>query len=109
MMGAWASSKAEVEEGRLQWGNRTQWALNRLSTSQKAVLNSNSLAGNNGLKSRICRYYNQGVCNFEGTHGNYRHVCLVCNKQGKSLAHAEIKCSMRSTTKNQDQQAPVTR
>ena len=34
---AWASSMHQVEEGYLSWADATQWAINRLSTSQIAL------------------------------------------------------------------------
>ena len=41
---AWAVSMTEVEEGRLTWDDTTQWALNRVSSSQIAVLNSQNVS-----------------------------------------------------------------
>ena len=35
---AYAASMHEVEDGNLTWGDSTQWALNRLSASQIAIM-----------------------------------------------------------------------
>ena len=90
---AWAASMTQVEDGRLSWANDTQWALNRISTSQVAVFNSQSVT--NQQKVRICRYYNKGSCVHDFNHGNYKHVCSHCYKQGRSLSHPEVKCNSK--------------
>ena len=89
---SWAVSMTDIEEGRLQWSDSLQWSLNRISNSQLAVLNSNSV-NPNGQKSKICRFYNEGNCNNENHHGVYRHFCNFCYKQGRSLMQPEFKCS----------------
>ena len=43
VMSAWAASMTDVEERRLNWADSLQWSLNRISNSQLAVLNSNSV------------------------------------------------------------------
>ena len=105
---AWAVSMSEVEEGRLGWADSTQWALNRISNSQLAVLNSHTTTSG-GQRSKICRFYNEGNCNNEGHHGIYRHFCAHCHKQGRSLMHPEIRCMSRSAGRIQDQKQTATK
>ena len=90
---AWATSMTEIEEGMLTWSNTTQWALNRIGASQVAVLNAQALGGN-VLRNRICKYYNEGTCTQENHHGNYRHICSFCNRQGQSMNHPEVKLNI---------------
>ena len=90
---AWAASMTQVEDGRLSWANDTQWALNRIGMSQVAVFNSQSVTSQQ--KVRICRYYNEGSCVHDFNHGNYKHVCSHCYKQGRSLSHPEVKCNLK--------------
>ena len=99
---AWAVSMTEIEEGRLLWSDSMQWSLNRISNSQLAVLNSNSVVPS-GQKIRICRFYNEGSCNNDTHHGAYRHFCSICYKQGRSLTHPEFKCSSRTSGRTQEQ------
>ena len=99
---AWAVSMTDIEEGRLNWADSMQWSLNRISNSQLAMHNTQSLAAS-GSKIRICRYFNEGTCTSETHHGTYKHFCSHCYKQGRSLAHPEIKCFHRSSISNQDQ------
>ena len=105
---ACAASMTDVEEGRLNWADSLQWSLNRISNSQLAVLNSNS-AGHNGQKSKICKFYNEGNCSNENHHGIYKHYCMNCYKQGRSLMHPEIRCSSRNSNRNQDQGSAMAR
>ena len=88
---AYASSMHEVEEGRLAWSDSTQWALNRLSASQGALMNSRTLSQQN--KGRTCKFYNEGACNHEGHHG-YKHNCSHCWKQGRTHSHPSEKVSL---------------
>ena len=90
---AWAASMTQVEDGCLSWANGTQWALNRIGMSQVAVFNSQNVS--NQQKVRICRYYNEGSCVHDFNHGNYKHLCSHCYKQGCSLSHPEIKCNLK--------------
>ena len=97
---AWAASMHEVENGTLTWGNSTQWALNRLSASQIAVMNS-VVASHGSLNSgqvtrKVCCYYNKGTCLHDSRHGAYRHSCNYCSKQGRNLQHPETKCNFKS-------------
>ena len=96
--GAWAASMHKIEEGTLNWANTTQWALNRLSASQLAMTNINTAP--QGRKQ--CKYYNEGSCSHDGSHGNYVHTCSFCSKQGRQSAHPEVKCSfkIRNSTKS---------
>ena len=91
---AWAALMTQVEDGRLSWANDTQWALNRIGMSQLAVFNSQNVS--NHQKVRICRYFNEGSCVHDFNHGNYKHLCSHCYKQGRSLSHPEIKCNLKS-------------
>ena len=101
--GAWATSMHEVEEGRLAWGDATQWALNRLSASQIAMANANltSSSGNQQLQhKKLCKYFNEGSCTYESNHGNYRHNCSYCSRQGRQAAHPEVKCNFKSRSQD---------
>ena len=91
---AWAASMTQVEDGRLSWANSTQWALNRIGMSQVAVFNSQNVTNQ---KVRICRYYNEGSCVHDFNHGNYKHICSHCYKQGRSLSHPETKCNLKTS------------
>ena len=90
---AWKASMTQVEDGRLSWANDTKWALNRTGMSQVAVFNSQSVTTQQ--KMRICHYYNEGSCVHDFNHGNYKHVCSHCYKQGHSLSHPEVKCNLK--------------
>ena len=59
---AWAVSMTEVEEGRICWDDTTQWSLNRVSSSQIVVLNSQNL-NTATSKTRVCNFFNDGSCN----------------------------------------------
>ena len=100
---AWATSMHEVEEGRLTWGDATQWALNRLSASQIAMANTN-LTSSSGYQKlqhkKLCKYFNEGSCTYESSYGNYRHNCSYCSRQSRQAAHPEVKCNFKS--KSQD-------
>ena len=100
---AYACSMHEVEEGRLAWSDSTQWALNRLSASQVALVNGRTLSQQQ--KGRTCRYYNENSCTHEGHHGIYKHNCAYCWKQGRSNTHPETKCHLKGSIKQQDEQA----
>ena len=100
---AYASSMHEVEKGRLTWSDATQWAVNRLSASQVALVNSCTLSQQQ--KGRTCRFYNENSCNHEGHHGVYKHSCAYCWKQGRTSNHPETKCHFKGNTKQQDKQS----
>ena len=91
---AWASSMHEVEEGNLSWADSTQWAINRLSSSQIALAHTQTSTQQAGNR-RPCKFFNEGACTHEGHHGNYSHFCTYCNKQGKNLHHPESKCNAK--------------
>ena len=99
---AWAVSMTDIEEGRLAWTDSKQWSLNRISNSQLAVLNSNSVVAG-GQKVKICKFFNEGSCTNEGHRGIYKHFCAFCHRQGCSLVHPEFRCTSRSLTRTQDQ------
>ena len=90
---AWASFMHSVEEGHLGWGDATQWAINRLSSSQ--IVMTSSQASRPQQSRRVCKYYNDSSCTHEGHHGQYLHYCGLCYKQGKHAAHPEIICNTR--------------
>ena len=97
---AWAVSMTEVEEGRLAWDDTTQWALNRVSSSQIAVLNSQNVS--TSAKSRVCKFFNEGSCVNDSHHGVYRHICTFCFKQGRSMSHPESKCTAKNGSRSQE-------
>ena len=99
---AWAVSMTDIEEGRLAWNDSMQWSLNRISNSQLAMHNSNT-AATGGQKVKICKFFNEGSCTNEGHHGIYKHFCMFCHRQGRSLVHPEMRCTARSSTRTQDQ------
>ena len=91
---AWASSMHSVEEGHLGWGDATQWAINRLSSSQIAL--ASSQVSQPQQARRVCKYYNDGSCTHEGHHGQYLHYCGLCYKQGKYASHPEVRCNTKT-------------
>ena len=91
----WASSMHEVEEGTLTWGSATQWAINRLSSSQISMANTKTSAQPQQFK-KICKFYNDGSCSHDGHHGQYSHFCSYCYHQGKSTTHPENRCNAKS-------------
>ena len=98
--GAWVSSMHDMEEGRLTWRDTTQWAINRLSNAQVAMLNSQAVSQ---TKGRVCRYYNEGACSFDGHHGLYKHFCSYCFRQGKSNNHPESRCQLKNNGRDRQQ------
>ena len=92
---------SDIEEGRLGRADSMRWSLNRISNSQLAMHNTQSVA-TSGSKVRICHYFNEGTCMSEGHHGTYKHFCAHCYKQGRFLGHPEIKCFNRSSTATQE-------
>ena len=87
---AYGNSMHEVEQGTLTWDNQMQWAINRLSTSQIAMANSNTVTSQ--PKMKVYRYFNEKSCHHEGNHGHFKHVCSFCVKSGKFYSHPETKC-----------------
>ena len=100
---AWASSMHQVEEGHLSWTDSTQWAINRLSTSQVALAHTQTTT-QSAPPRRPCRYFNEGSCSHEGHHGNYSHVCSYCMKQGRSSNHPEARCNTKQRQAGRQQQ-----
>ena len=96
---AWGNSMHEIEQGSLQWADSTQWALNRLSTSQIAMANASQISSQTTVQSRkVCKFYNEGASSHEGNHGQFKHVCSFCAReklQGKNYVHPETKCQKR--------------
>ena len=94
---AWATSMHEIEDGSLTWADATQWSLNRLSASQIAMANAN-IASNNASQlhqKKTCKFFNEGTCSHDSHHGNYKHFCAFCSRQGRHLTHAEVKCHFK--------------
>ena len=79
-----------------------QWAPNRISNSQLAVLNSHTITSG-GQNTKICKFYNEGNCTNEGHHGIYRHFCANCHKQGCSMMHPELRNMFCGSGRVQDQ------
>ena len=94
---AYAQSMHQVEQGTLSWQDNTQWALNRISSSQIAMANASVLNSQQNNK-KVCKFYNEGVCTNEGNHSIYRHVCNFCTKQGKNLTHPDSKCMNKQSS-----------
>ena len=88
---AYAQSMHQVEQGTLSWQDTTQWALNMISSSQIAMANATTISFQQQNK-KVCKFYNEGLCSNEGSHGNYKHVCSHCIKSGRNLGHPESKC-----------------
>ena len=72
---AWAVSMTDIEEGRLSWADSMQWSLNRISNSQLAMHNTQSV-NFSAPKIRIYRYFNEGSCSSEGHHGTFLQFLL---------------------------------
>ena len=51
-------------------------------------------------QKKVCRYYNEGSCNHDGHHGQFRHSCSFCAKHGRYVSHPEVKCFAKN--KGQD-------
>ena len=102
---AWEASMHEVDDGTLMWGNSAQWALNCLSASQIAVMNSQVVASHGSSNAgqvtrKVCCYYNEGTCLHYFHHGAYRPSYNYCSKQGRNLQHPEMKCNFKSKPVN---------
>ena len=89
----WATSMHEIEEGRLDWSQTTEWSINRLNSSQSSLLNVQAVQKTQNSRLRPCRYYNDGVCSHEADHGIYKHICSSCWKRNRSATHPETKCN----------------
>ena len=87
---AWATSMHDLEEGNLAW---------------RDISMSGTQANQQNQAKKTCRFFNEGVCSHDSSHGNYKHVCSFCDKQGKTAAHPESKCFQK--LKSKDKQAAV--
>ena len=87
---AYAQSMHQVEQGTLLWQDTTQWALNRISSSQIATASAAALNSQQSNK-KLCKFYNEGSCTIEGNHWIYKHVCSYCARLGRNLRHPETK------------------
>ena len=103
---AWGVSMTQLEEGHLQWSDQTQWLLNRINSAQIAVLNGQAVS-NVYNKSRLCKFFNKGSCSHELHHEVYRHFCSRCFKNGHSLTHPEVKCSVKLSFKPSENAVPL--
>ena len=91
---AWGVSMMQLEEGRLQWSDHTQWSLNRINSSQIVVLKG-QVVSNSSHKTRSCKFYNEGSCSHELHHGAYLHFCSNCFKNRLTLTHPDVKCRVK--------------
>ena len=64
----------QVEEGRLQWSDHTQWSLNRINSSQITVLDGQAVE-NTSQKTVLCKFSSAGLCSHNYYHGAFRHFC----------------------------------
>ena len=86
----------EVEQGSLHRADVMPWGFNRLSTSQIAMANASQISfQTTALNKKVCKLYNEGVCSHEGNHGQFKHVCAFCARQGKNYVHPETKCQIK--------------
>ena len=93
---AWGNSMHQIEQGSLSWEDNVQWSLNRLSASQIALANARTINQPSlKRKDKICKFYNQGSCSHESSHGNFRHNCSFCARSGRILTHPEVKCNIK--------------
>ena len=96
--GVWATSMHDLEEGHLGWQYATQWSINRLSASQISM--ASSQASQVPQPRKLCKFFNEGTCSHDATHGFYKHVCAFCEKQGKTANHPENKCFVKLRAKD---------
>ena len=99
--GAWATSMHDLEEGHLGWQDATQWSINHLSSSQISM--ASSQASHMSQPKKLCKFYNEGTCSHDTSHGMYKHMCAYCDRQGKSGSHPENKCYMKLKAKDKQQ------
>ena len=88
---AYAHSMHEIKQGTLRWEDNMQWSLNRLSSSQIAMANVSTVHSQQNVR-KMCRFFNEGSCTHDSSHGQYKHICNFCSRMGKQLPHAENKC-----------------
>ena len=65
----------DLEEAHLHWEDANQWDINRLSTSQRFMVNSQTSQQHN--PKQICKFYNEGTYYYNNHHGAYKHVGLI--------------------------------
>ena len=70
------------------------------------VLNGQAVS-NVSNKSRLCKFFNEGSCSHESHHGVYQHFCSSCFKNGHSLTHPEVECSVKLSFKPQENAVPL--
>ena len=63
------------------------------------MVNSNTVTQSH-LKSRTCKHFNEGTYTHEAGHGQYKHACSLCAKQGCNLNHTEQKCNFKAISKD---------
>ena len=88
---AYAHLMHEIEQSTLNWKNNMQWSLNGLSSSQIAMANASTVNSQQNIR-KTCRYFNEGSCTDDSSHGQYKHICSFCSMVGKQLPHSESKC-----------------
>ena len=49
---------------------------------------------------RVCRFYNEGVCSHESSHGNNKCICTFCEKQGRTATYPENMCPNKLNSKD---------
>ena len=96
--GAWATSMHDLEEGHLGWQDATQWSINRLSASQISMASSQT--SQVAQPRKLCKFFNEGTCLHDASHGIYKHVCAYCEKHGKVWNHPESKSFTKLKTKD---------
>ena len=99
-----ALARPRINTGQAKWtsdhnGSHIQ------DTTKKTVSNVPSLASTGSdsgpaLQKKVCHYHNEGNCSHEGNHGQFRHNCAFCAKQGRNNTHSETKCLFKQ--KGQD-------
>ena len=98
---AWATSMHEIEDGSLTWVDATHWSLNRLSASQIAMADASIVS--NGASQQLhqkktCKFFNEGTCSHDLHHGNFKHFCAFCSRQGRYSVHPEVKYNFKVRT-----------
>ena len=98
LRGAWATSMHDLEEGHLGCQDATQWSIIHLSASQISM--ASSQASQVAQHRKLCKFFNEGTCSHDASHGIYKHVCAYCEKQGKVGNHPESKCFTKLRVKD---------
>ena len=87
---AWATSMHDLDKHHL--GS----SLNHLSASQISMVTSQIYQPPQHKK--LCKFFNKGSCSHEPSHGQYKHVCVFCDRQGKVGNHPKQKCFSKTRT-----------